>query len=431
MALPWYSPARAISGIEAFNMKKIAAIFSPYRDRNLLAVLYLGFASGLPLLLTLSTLSAWLYQSGVSIKSVGLFALVGLPYSLKFLWAPFKDTLRLPWLCEILDQRRSWLFVTQLCLAASIFALGFCDPVQNLWAVAALCLLVAFFSASQDIVSDAYRIELQQRENLGAGAAVQSLGYRLGMLLAGAGALLMASVMPWQDVYKIMGLVVLACAAASWFCPKVEGSLKSTPFSMQSIAEPFIELLKRHGAVLIFAFVILYKLGDALASSLVTPFYLYLGFNLVEIAGISKVFGPIAFVTGGIIGGALMQKWHILRALLWFGILQMLSNFMFVVLTFTGNDLWVLTLAIGIENVTSGMGGAAFVAYLSGLCHKNYTATQYAILSSMMALGRTFLSAPAGYAVASFGWAWFFSLTAVAALPGLFLLHFLRKNETP
>lgn len=405
----------------------------PYRDKRQLVVLYLGFASGLPLLLTLSTLSAWLKESGVSIQSIGLFALVGLPYTLKFLWAPLMDAYRMPYLARRLGRRLGWLFITQIMLAACLFGIGCYDPQSELQMVALFSLLIAFASASQDIVSDAYRIELQEQMHLGAGAAVQSLGYRAGMLIAGAGALYLAVIWPWGQVYQSMGAIMLACALICLFCPKSKTDLareqeRRAPI-IDSIWHPLRDFINRPGWLWIGLFVLLYKLGDALATSLATPFYLEIGFTKPEIATITKIFGPVAFLIGGFIGGALTHRIGLMRALMICGVLQLLSNFLFAVQAAVGHDISMLTLTIAGENIAGGMGSAAFVAYLSALCNLRYTATQFALLTSLMAVGRTLVSSGSGFVVAEVGWIWFYVLTAAAAVPGLIVLWWVQKNQ--
>lgn len=411
-----------------------------YRDKNLAIIFYLGLTSGLPLLLTLSTLSAWLSDAKVSIETIGLFALVGLPYSLKFLWAPLKDSITIPILSDRLGHRLSWLFVTQLFLAASIYGLSLMDPQIHLQNMALMCLILAFFSASQDIVSDAYRIELQERviEDMGRGAAVHALGYRIGMLIAGAAALYMADPKTygysWNYIYTLMAYIMLGLSFLCWFCPKSKTDVarqQKRPSLRESVIDPIIDFSRRQHWVWIALFILLFKLGDALATSLATPFYLELQFAKADIAKISKVFGLIAFLAGGFVGGEIIRRIGVMRGLWIGGILQLLSNFLFAALAVAGNDLSMLTLTIGVENFTSGIGGVAFVAYLSALCNLQYTASQYAILTSLMAFGRTILSSGSGYMVAQVGWVWFFVATAIAAIPGLVILYYLMKQLPP
>lgn len=407
--------------------------------RAMAVILYLGFASGLPLLLTLSTLSAWLAEVGVDIKTIGLFALVGLPYSLKFLWAPFKDAVRIPMLADWLGQRRAWLVVTQLALAAALWLMAGIDPTADLWSLAVMALLVAFLSASQDIVIDAYRIELQRTpEFLGYGVALVNMGYRLGMIVAGAGSLYLATYFStdqslnaaWQDTYRVMARIMLGCVLMIALCPKPETVVLAKFHWRAAIIDPLAEFLKRPQAAWILAFILLFKLGDALATSLATPFYLELQFTKIEIANITKILGIVLFVAGGFVGAEMVRRFGIMRSLWLGGILQLLSNFMFAALAWTGRDLTMLTATIGIENFTSGMGGVAFVAYLSALCHVQYTATQFALLSSIMAVGRTVLTAYAGYLVVAMGWFWFFIFTALCAVPALVILVRLRRKES-
>lgn len=406
----------------------------------LLIILYLGFASGLPLLLTLSTLSAWLAETGLSIQTIGLFGLVGIPYSLKFLWAPCKDAAQLPFLGRRLGHRRAWLLVTQLALVLALLAMAQIDPRTHLFSLAAAALLVAFLSASQDIIIDAYRIELQQQQPrlLGYGAAMQSLGYRLGLVLAGAGSLYLATYFSvgqdinaaWQDTYRVMAGVMAVLMAAVFFLPKTrhETDGAARPDLRQAVIQPLVEFWRRPMAGWILAFILLFKLGDALATSLATPFYLELQFSKIEIANFTKILGPAIFLLGCFIGAELVRRIGIMRGLWLGGIVQLLSNFMFAALAARGYDLTFLTLTIAAENFTSGLGSVAFVAYLSALCHVRYTLSQFALLSSLMAAGRTVLTAYSGFLVAGMGWFWFFIFTAVAAVPGMILLWVLLRR---
>lgn len=395
--------------------------------RNLAVIFYLGFASGLPLMLTLSTLSAWLKESGISLQAIGLSTLVGLPYALKFLWAPLKDAYDVPILTRRLDRRRAWLFTTQLALASCLYVIGFYDPAADLRAVMIFSVLIAFCSASQDIVSDAYRIELQQQRHLGTGAAVQSFGYRAGMLASGAGSLYLASVLPWGLVYQIMGAVMGLCAVIALFCPKNPGEAVRGAYDLiGSFVNPLRDFLARANWGYIALFALTFKLGDAFATSLATPFYLELGFTKPEIATISKIFGPAAFLAGGFIGGWLVEKIGMWRSLWYGGWLQAIGILPFAALAVAGHDLVMLTIAIGAEAVTSGLGSAAFVAYLSSLCNARYTASQYALLTSLMAVARTVLSSGSGYVAVETGWPLFFVLAALLCLPGLWILRKLK-----
>lgn len=430
------------------------AALAVYRDRRVLAILVLGFASGLPLALTGQTLQAWLKESGVSLQSIGLFALVGVPYTLKFLWAPLVDRLPLPLLTHWLGRRRSWLIFAQAILMAAIVALAFSNPGQAL-AVTALCAVaVAFASATQDIVIDAWRVEILEQRQLAAGAASIVFGYRIGMLVSSAGALYLADQFAWPLVYLAMAALLVIGAvtvllvgepqaqprgdaerrfaeAQAWLAtrPHLSGPFAGAmAWLYASVAGPFLQFMSRKGWVGILLFVMLFKLGDSLAGVLATSFYLDIGFTKSEIAEIGKLYGFGATMLGLFLGGWLMQAVGLYRALWVCGLLQMGSNLLFAVLAMRGHDLWFLALTVGVENLASGMGTAVLVAYLSALCDVAYTATQYALLSSLTAVARTLLSSYAGFLAGAFGWPLFFVLTTLAALPGLALLAWLTRR---
>jgi PAT family beta-lactamase induction signal transducer AmpG len=552
-------------------------------------VLFLGFASGLPLALTTGTLQVWQTEAGVDLTTIGFFALVGVSYSLKFVWAPLMDRVRLPGVLGAMGRRRGWALLTQFALIAAIVLLGFTDPAAVPVLTALLAVLVAFFSASQDIVIDAYRIELLSERQQGAGAAMIIYGYRIGMLASGAGALHLADSLPWSVVYVVMavlmlvGVVVVLIApepsprcrlvqsdqtsrsqaivllalfaltmglfvwrsvtpseegsgflswlpvllafvaflgvglrmiwglrrvfpvrgesvAATFAGPRgaadrgsrygivallalaalaigafmlltnlllpmldLPGSAVSSigivvaavipvgavillprpageegPYGQfyawlsQTVLRPFEDFVSRRGWWLILLFVVLFKLGDAFAGSIANAFYVQIGFEKPEIANVSKLFGLIATLAGVFLGGVLINRLGILKVLLIGGVLQMLSNLMFAVQAQVGHDVAMLAVTIATENVSGGIGTAAFVAYLSSLCNIAFSATQYALLSSLAALGRTVLSAPAGAWAEDMGWINFFLLSTALALPGLiFLLWLMRRLPVP
>jgi PAT family beta-lactamase induction signal transducer AmpG len=414
------------------------AAWAVYFEPRLLVVFLFGFASGLPLLLTLSTLSIWLTERGVTLTAIGLFAMVGTPYTLKFLWAPAVDRVPVPLLSRLFGRRRAWLLTIQAGLVVAIVALGATDPGRAPFSTAVAALVVAFFSASQDIVIDAYRIEIVHEHEQGAGAAMTQFGYRLGMLASGAGALLLAEHLPWFWVYAAMagllliGVATTLCApepAAGTAAPAAAGGLVAR--LREAVIEPFAEFVRRSGlgaALLVLAFILLYKLGDAFAGVMANPFYVQIGFTKTEIAAVTKVFGLIATLVGVFAGGVVVGRYGVMRALLVCGILQMLSNLMFAGQALAGHDVRVLVFTIGIENLTGGMGSAAFVAYLSVLCNVAYTATQYALFSSFMAVGRTLLSSSSGWVADHVEWVTFFVISTVLALPGLLVLGWMLKR---
>jgi PAT family beta-lactamase induction signal transducer AmpG len=412
-----------------------------YREPRLIAVLLMGFSSGLPLALTFATLSFRLAEIGVSRTAIGLFALVGVPYSVKFLWSPLIDRMPIPFLTSHLGRRRGWALAIQPLLALAILALGLADPRADPGLTALAALAVAFLSASQDIVIDAYRIELLRPEEQGAGAAATQWGYRFGMLAASAGALYAASFGGWRFAYGLMAALMLVGMATVWFTPEPGGVrppeflpghtavVRVAAWLRQAVFAPFSDMLTRRGVLAILAFVILYKFGDALAGTMSNPLYVSLGFTKVEVANIGKIYGFAAGLAGLALGGVVVLRLGVLRALLVCGVLQMLANLMYAVQAGAGHNVPVLALTIGVENLTGGMGSAAFVAYLSGLCSIAFTATQYALLSSLAAVGRTTLSASGGALADALGWIPFFVLSTAACLPGLALLLWIMRRR--
>jgi PAT family beta-lactamase induction signal transducer AmpG len=406
-----------------------------YLDRRMLVILLMGFSSGLPLLLTLSTLSYWLAKVGVDKTAIGLFALVGIPYSFKFVWAPVVDQLRLPLLTRWLGRRRGWALLAQACLVAAILFMGATDPAADPWWTALAALLVAFFSATQDIAIDAYRIEILNDEEQGAGAAATQAGYRLGLILAGAGALAASDFIGWPIIFAglaaCVGIGMIAVLLAPEpVAPESWRNLDRQPWSRQlnqSVWDPFAEFLLRPGALVVLAFVLLYKFGDAIGGTMANPFYAEMGFTGTEIAAISKVFGVIMTLVGVALGGLMVARYGLFRALVLGGILQAVTNLLYAWVAVEGHSLPALTVTIGADNLTNGIGSAAFVAYLSSLCNVAFTGTQYALLSSFMAAGRTMLSSGSGWLAAQLGWAPFFIATAFLAVPGLLLLFWLMR----
>lgn len=417
------------------------ASLAVYRRPRLIAILLMGFASGLPLALTFGTLSFWLSEVGVSRTSIGLFALVGISYSMKFLWSPIIDRMPIPLLTARLGRRRGWALAIQPPLALAILALGLTDPRSAPGATALAAVIVAFLSASQDIVIDAYRIELLRPEEQGAGAAATQWGYRIGMLVASAGALYAASFGGWSFAYGLIAALMVVGMATVWFTPEPGGIrpleplpgasplAQVTAWLERAVFAPFADMLTRQGAIAILAFVILYKFGDALAGTMSNPLYVSLGFTKVEAANIAKAYGFLAGLAGLALGGIVVLRIGVLRALLLCGVLQMLANLMYVLQAWAGHDLAILALTIGVENLTGAMGSAAFVAYLSGLCNLDFTATQYALLTSLAAIGRTTLSASGGALADAVGWSPFFVLATAACLPGLVLLAWIMRLE--
>jgi len=398
--------------------RMLRTIFSP----RMLIALAMGFASGLPLLLTLSVLQAWMKEEGVDLGTIGLFALVQLPYTLKFLWAPVMDRFTLPFL----GRRRGWLLVFQVLLMLAIMTLGMTNPVADPVMVAFCALLVTFFSASQDIVVDAYRREALADEELGLGSSLYVNGYRIGMLLAGGGGLILADVFSFQTVYLLLGLTMCIGIATTLLAPEPPEAAGAPRTLRAAVIEPFIEYFRRPEALWILAFILLYKIGDTMASAMTTPFYLDLGFTKTEIGAVVKLFGFWATIAGGLMGGVLILRTGIYRALWYFGILQAVSTAGFAVLAQVGDQIAALAAVIAFENLSGGMGTAAYVAFMAAMTDKRFTATQYALLSSLMGVPRVLASAPTGYLAEWLGWFSFFAFCALIAVPGMLILRRFR-----
>lgn len=417
-------------------MSGATRLWAIYGERRVLAVFFMGFSSGLPLPLTFGTLSFWLAEAGVSRTEIGLFALVGGAYSLKFLWAPLIDRLALPGVTGRFGRRRGWALLIQALLIAAIAVLGMTNPAVNPWPTALAAVIVAFLSASQDIVIDAYRIELLDEEQQGAGAAATQWGYRFGLLAAGAGALYAAEYGGWPTAFSIMAAlmgvgIVTVLMTREPAQVEIPASVGMADWLKTAVIAPFADFLGRPHWAAILLFVVLYKFGDALAGVMSNPFYVDLGFSKTEVANVSKLFGVIATLVGVAAGGAMVYRLGVLRSLLIGGVLQGLSNLAYVAQALAGHDVMVLTVVIFVENFCGGLGSAAFVAYLSGLCAIAFTATQYALLSSLASVGRTFLSSGGGWLSERMDWVPFFLATTAAALPGLILLVYLMRVLPP
>ncbi len=357
-------------------------------------------------------------EEGVDLTVIGLMALVGLPYTLKFLWAPFLDRFTLPFF----GRRRGWLLIAQLSLIFSIVGLGLTDPGNNPWMVAFAAFFVTFFSASQDIVVDAYRREDLPDEELGLGSSLYVNGYRVGMLLASGGGLIMADHMSFFMVYVIMAVCMVPGVLTTLLAPEPDAAA-GTPKSLKEAAiGPLVEYFSRNGAVWILAFILLYKIGDQMASAMTTPFYLDIGFTKTEIGAVVKIFGFSATIAGSLIGGILMLRLGINRSLWVFGFLQALSTAGFAILAKIGYSVAALSGVIAFENLSGGMGTAAYVAFMASITNKKFTATQYALLTSLMGVPRVMASAPTGFLAKNIGWEGFFIFCTVIAIPGMLLL---------
>lgn len=384
----------------------------------MLVALLMGFSCGLPLLLTITVLQAWMKEEGVDLTVIGMMALVGLPYTLKFLWAPFLDRFTLPFL----GRRRGWLLVAQFALIFSIAGLGFTDPGKNLWIVVFAAFLVTFFSASQDIVVDAYRREDLPDQELGLGSSLYVNGYRVGMLLASGGGLIMADYIPFSMVYLIMAACILPGVLTTLLAPEPTITHGTPRTIREAVVDPLIEYFKRRGALWILAFILLYKIGDTMASAMTIPFYLDIGFSKTEIGAIVKLFGFWAVIAGTLIGGVLMLRLGINRSLWIFGFLQAISTACFAILARIGHSVSALSGVIAFENLSSGMGTAAYMAFMASITNKRFTATQYALLTSLMGVPRVLASAPTGFLAKNMGWVSFFIACTLIAIPGMLLL---------
>lgn len=390
----------------------------------MLAVLVMGFASGLPLLLIGSTLKAWLHDDGLDLTTIGLFAFVGLPYTLKFVWAPLMDRFTPPFL----DRRRGWILISQILLLLSLAAFFEVRPAAHTAWLVVLCGLTAFFSASQDIAIDAYRRDILSDEELGFGFSIGIAGYRIGMLVASAGALPLADMLGWHFTYLIMAAGMIIGMAAAVLAPAV--NIMQPPLTLRNaVIEPFQQFFRKENAVIILLFILLYKIGDQMASDMVNPFFLEIGFSKTQIGLVAKVFGFSGMIAGGLLGGLLLFKWSMYRSLWIFGLLQAVSTLAFAALAHSGFNLPMLAAVVLIENLASGMAGASYAAYMASLCDKRYTATQYALLSSLIGVTRVFFVSISGYLGKHLGWENFFVFCALLAAPGLLLLWKIKPQD--
>ena len=405
----------------------IAPYLEVYRSRRIGMMLILGFSSGLPLALTGGTLQAWMAVVGVDLRTIGVFSLVGLPYTLKFLWSPFMDRYVPPWL----GRRRGWMISTQFALFLGIVAMAFGSPQNSVGAVALLAFFVAFASASQDIVVDAYRTDLLQEVERGAGTAVYVMGYRIAMLISGALALILSDRIGWRNTYLVMAMVMVIGMLGALFGPEPELRTKPPTSLREAVWGPLKDFFSRTGAVTVLLFIVLYKLGDAYAGTLTTAFLIRgAGFSPTDVGTVNKGLGLISLIVGATLGGSLLVRLGLFRSLLFFGILQAVSNLSFMVLAWVGKSYPMMIFAVAFENLAGGMGTSAFVAFLMGLCNHRYSATQFALLSSLAVLGRVFISPTSGYIVELTSWGSFFFITALTALPGLWMLWWLREQIT-
>ena len=402
-------------------------------QRDILTIFLLGVSSGLPLALILSTLKVFLVDANFDIATVGFFSLIALPYGLKFLWAPAVDFISLPLLTKHFGRRRSWMVLNQFLLIISIALLGFFSH-SNIATIAMIATTIAIFSATQDMAIDAYRIEKIKPEDQGLAASFYVYGYRIGMLISGAFALVLSAKIAWEQVYYIIsaimtiGFLTTLCAKENFI--EVKAGNNFIGWIKIAVFEPIVDFFKRKNWFLIFPFVIFFKLCDAFAGSLTLPFLIEIGFSKFEIASIVKTFGLFATLFGALMGSILVKKIGLIKSLWIAAILQAVSNLVFAYQATIGYDTSTLYGVIFVENFSGGIGDAVFVAYLSSLCNVAFTATQYAILVSFASIGRAVLPSTAGIVVSNFGWINFFFLSSILAIPALILLFLLHhKNK--
>ncbi|MBU8897635.1 AmpG family muropeptide MFS transporter [Corallococcus sp. H22C18031201] len=399
------------------------SFLSVLRSPRIWLLLAVGFASGLPLWLTGVTLSAWMKNEGVNLKTIGVFSLVAMPYTIKVLWAPLMDRYTLPFL----GRRRGWMLLTQVLLMGAIAGMGLVNPKDSPFTMALMALTVTFLSASYDIVADAWRTDILTVEERGLGNSTYVTGYRLGMLVAGAGALMLSDRIGWSQTYFRMGLLMGVGIVATLLAPEPT-QVRPPRNLLDAVAHPLEDFFRRRYAGAVLVFLVLYKLGDAIAASMVTPFYIDLGFTNTEIGALSKGLGMVATIVGGLLGGVVMVKMSLRRALYLFGIGQGLTNLGFVALSLVGKNDLMLATAITLDNLCTGLGVTAFAAFLMSLCHKRFSATQYALLSALGTVANRLIGSVSGYLATWMGWPLFFSFTMVAAVPALILLRLIPEG---
>jgi PAT family beta-lactamase induction signal transducer AmpG len=417
-----------------------------YRNPRVLAMLFLGFSAGLPFLLVAGTLTAWLAVSDVGMAEIGMFAWVGLLYSLKFIWAPLVDHLPIPGLTRWLGRRRSWMLLAQLGVGASLAALAYSDPSTDLTRIAWYALLAAFASATQDVAVDAYRIEAVGREVQGAMAASYQLGYRLGIVAAGAGALVLAQMVSWEAAYLAMALLMGVGVITVLLITEPEPPARSVPEQIATIdstaerfsrwfadavAGPFVEFFQRNGkwALVLLVFIGLYRVSDMVLGVMANPFYISLGFTLSEIATVTKVFGIFVTLSGAAVGGVAVARYGLGGPLVFGAILLAVTNLFFAGMALFGHDIWFLVMTIGADNLAAGFSGTVFIAYLSSLTNISYTATQYALFSSLMTLPGKLISGFSGQIVEAIDWFSFFVYASAMGIPGVLLALVVARRQ--
>jgi PAT family beta-lactamase induction signal transducer AmpG len=396
-----------------------------FLSKELITIFCLGFSAGLPIALTTSTLQAWFTESGVSLLTVGALSFVGMPYVWKFLWAPVMDRFVPP----KGGRRRGWIFIAQTAACLTLFFMSSINPSQHATFIGCVALCLAFFSASQDIAIDAYRTDILKPNQRGIGSAYYIFAYRLAMLVSGGLSLVIADQFGWAFTYQLMAVLMGLCTIVTYFAPDVHEVKTPKQNVIGVMKDSFKDFFKRDQIIIILLFVVFYKLGDALAISLMTNFLLHgLGFTLTQVGLAYKSVALIATILGALLGGVLLVRLALYRSLFLFGLAQAFSTLTFMILALVGKSFSLMVASIFIENFCSGMGTAAFMAFLMSLCHQRYTATQYAYLSALAAIGRVVLGPVAGVMVTQWGWVNFYAWAFVLSFPGLILLHYLRNK---
>ncbi len=390
---------------------------------RILAVFLLGFSSGLPLALTTATLSAWFTEANISLLGIGILSLVGQPYVYKFLWAPLMDRFIPPFM----GRRRGWILITQCLLVITIATMALLTPEKHAGLMGVLALIIAFCSASQDISINAYQTDVLHENELGFGASLNVLGYRIAMIVSGAFALILAQHAGWQVTYLVMSALMLVGIITNWFAPEIPPQKQLAPQTLKSaVFEPFVEFFQRKGpwlAIALLLIIVLYKLGDAFALSLNTTFLLRgVHFSLTDVGVANKGFGLISNIVGGLIAGILLTRIRLFYGLIIFGLLQALSNLTYMLLAHVGHNYGLMLFAISSEYFCSGLGTAAFLALIMSICNARYTATQFALLSALSAVGRVYVGPVAAIMVEHLGWTWFYFWSFIIALPGTLLI---------
>lgn len=404
---------------------RVSAFLDAFKSKRVALSIPLGFAAGLPFNMRGSTLSAWITDAGLNIKTIAMFTWVGLFFTLKPLWAPAIDRYRIP----ILGRRRGWMLICQILIGFTLAAMGLIDPRQAAMALAMMAALATFFTATHDIANDAYRVDMLKANERASGSAMYTMGYRGATIVAGAGALVLSEhVMSWSAVYALMGALMIVGVLATWFGPEPQ-EVKAPRTLADAVVEPLKDFFSRRGALAALGFIMLYKFGDYMAADITTTFLMKTGYSKTEIAGVLKVMGMIATIVGTILGAGLVATMGVRRSLLVFGVAQALMNTGYLIIAIMGKNSLLLVIAITADWFCGGLATAAFAAYQLSLCSKRFSATQYAIIASASTiLGRT-IGGWNGYIIEPFGWATFFVITMVVAIPGLLLVIFGRLER--